>query len=137
MKMKDVKQVLKKHDIQPTNQRGIILNYLMNNYDHPSCDKIYDELSAIYPIMNRATIYNSLNLFVEKGILSPIYLNDKCRYEIKKPGHGHFICQECQKITDFSVNLNNSYSLDGYEVLDTDITFRGICPLCLEKKKEE
>ncbi len=137
MKMDDVKTILLKHDIQPTNQRVIILNYLLNNYDHPSCDKIYEELSEVYPIMNRATIYNSLNLFVDKKILNPVYLNDKCRYEINKTGHGHFVCKDCQKIIDFNVNLNNSYSLDGYEVLETDVTFKGICPECLEKKKEE
>lgn len=137
MQYKDIKEELINYGVQPTTQRLVIYEYLTKSLNHPSCDEIYDELSKVCPTTNLATIYNTLNLFVEKGIVSPIYLNDKCRYEIIKEDHGHFECTECNSLIDFPINYNQIPALEGYIINEKRISFRGICPNCIGQKKEE
>lgn len=49
--------------------------------------------------------------------------------------HSHFVCIKCYKVIDvFSNYLENIDSIDNNKVLDCEITFKGICSDCKERK---
>lgn len=56
---------LKRAHIRITPQRYGILEYLIENDNHPTADEIYQALSGRFPNMSVATVYNNLRLFTK------------------------------------------------------------------------
>lgn len=69
-------QQLKDHKIRVTPQRQIILNYLITHHNHPSVETIYQELATQLPNLSLATVYNTLKLFVDLGIVIELQNGD-------------------------------------------------------------
>jgi Fur family transcriptional regulator, iron response regulator len=70
----DVIHVLEEHGIQPTAQRVAVADYVLRTKEHPSADKVWAVVGENFPAISRATVYNTLNLFVEKGLLRELHL---------------------------------------------------------------
>ena len=64
----DIGNYLKNHDIKPSYQRMKIFQYLLDNHVHPTVDTIYKALCPEIPTLSKTTVYNTLNLFVEKKV---------------------------------------------------------------------
>ncbi|MDU2582136.1 MAG: Fur family transcriptional regulator [Anaerococcus hydrogenalis] len=129
------KHILKKHGIRVSHQRMMILDYLVNNRNHPTADDIYKDLKYKDPVLSQATIYNTLNLFVKNNIISELDFNQtRKRYDFYQRNHAHFICEKCGDILDLNVNIENLKldELENYEINNIDLTIRGICPNCKE-----
>jgi Fe2+ or Zn2+ uptake regulation protein len=76
MTLEEKKAGLKDKGILLTIQRSAILEFLQGNTHHPTADDIYQSLRGIYPALSRATVYNTLNLFVDKRLLKPQILRE-------------------------------------------------------------
>ncbi len=128
--------ILKEHQISVSNQRVKILEYLIGNQDHPTADKIYNSLKKQVPVISKATVYNTLNLLVDKGILSKMTADKfETRYDIVVEPHGHFVCSKCNRIFNFPYRYSNDYEdLEGFKIDTAEIVLKGICKEC---KKEE
>ena len=65
---------LKKHQIKPSVHRIMVYEYLMTQQNHPTVEQIFLHLRQDFPTISKATIYNTLNLFVEVGLvrISPL-----------------------------------------------------------------
>lgn len=130
---KKEKEILKEHGIRVSHQRLMVLDYLINNMDHPTADDIYKSLKSKDPILSQATVYNTLNLFVDNHIVSELDFNEsRKRYDFYNKQHSHFICEDCGDILDLDVDIEN-LKLEGLEdckVNSVDITVRGKCPNC-------
>ena len=127
------KQILKEHGIRVSHQRLMILDFLVNNRNHPTADDIYKSLKSKDPILSQATVYNTLNLFVANNIASELEFNQsRKRYDFYQKHHFHFICENCGEILDLDINIDNLKleDLEEYEINKIDLTFRGICPNC-------
>ena len=55
-----------------TPQRLAILEYLENNRSHPSAEDIYNALKPRFPSMSFATVYNTMEVLVKKGLVKEI-----------------------------------------------------------------
>lgn len=62
----DVIKILNDYGIQPSAQRVAVAEYVLATDEHPSADQVFAKVSSNFPMISRATIYNTLNLFVEK-----------------------------------------------------------------------
>ena len=60
---------LQKNGITPSHQRVMILKYLVENQCHPSVDQIFNALRDSIPTLSKATVYNTLNLFIEARLV--------------------------------------------------------------------
>lgn len=132
----DLIQVLSSHGVRPTQQRIAVYQYLMTHPIHPSADTIYRALVEKYPVFSRTTIYNSLNILVQAGLVRPINIrSDEQRFDATTADHGHFLCIKCGEIYDFDVDSRvlNSLCPSGYANSRGDVFFTGICPGCTEK----
>jgi Fe2+ or Zn2+ uptake regulation protein len=127
---------LKSHGIRPSYQRIKIFKYLITHKNHPTVDMIYRSLAPEIPTLSKTTVYNTLNLFVEKNIAIVILVEEnETRYDADTSVHGHFKCEECGGITDIDLGVENISvpQLDGFQINEHHLYFKGICKSCLEK----
>jgi len=130
--------MLSVHKVRPSQQRLMILEYLLIHHNHPSVDMIYNELLIKVPTLSRATVYNTLNLFLKAGLVKVLdIVENEARYDIFTDFHGHFKCSTCGDIFNFRVSDEAlvSEELKGFVVDDKNVYFKGICPKCLKKSK--
>lgn len=130
-------QVLSQHGISATYQRLAVLRELMDRRDHPRAEDIWYSLRQAEPPISKATVYNVLKLLVDKKVLKPLFIDaDSVRYDIELDGHGHFHCDSCGAIFNFEAELAapRESGLNGFQVTQRDLYYRGICPNCRENK---
>jgi Fur family peroxide stress response transcriptional regulator len=135
--LQEIVNELKKRNIRPSYQRLKILEYLMKERYHPTAEGIYFDLHKKIPTLSKSTIYNTLNLFIEKKLLKEVSIeNNETRYDIILTNHGHFKCDKCGEIIDFKVNIDDfvAEDLKDYKIREKDVNFKGICPKCLKVK---
>ncbi|ATW28610.1 transcriptional repressor [Candidatus Formimonas warabiya] len=119
--------------IRPSHQRIKILDYLMNQRCHPTVDQIFHDLHQEIPTLSKSTVYNTLNAFLEAQLIRVITIEDhETRYDIAMKNHGHFKCDSCGSIYDFTINIDDfaTGELNGFQITDKNIYFKGICPRC-------
>lgn len=135
--MKNISEYLKKNGIRPSNPRIKIYQYLITKKNHPSVDLIYQALKEEMPCLSRTTVYNTLNIFLEGGVVKQVIVEDnEARYDADISVHGHFRCSECGQIYDFRVEdikIDNE-ELKNFFIEEKHIYFRGKCASCKNKK---
>lgn len=134
--IKDVGSFLKEHGIKPSYQRMQIYKFLLENKIHPTVDTIYKALCDEIPTLSKTTIYNTLNTFVEKGIVSVIVIEEnETRYEANMTLHGHFKCNDCGNIYDIFLDTSSLdlTQLANFDIKEKHIYFKGTCEHCLKK----
>lgn len=120
-------------EIRPTHQRIEIMKYLNHHKVHPTADMIFLELKDSIPTFSKTTVYNTLKLFQEKGVLSALATDeDQVRYEANLTPHGHFKCIHCGEIFDIDIPdaFPQQKSLEGHRILEYQIMIKGICAHC-------
>ncbi len=132
----DIATYLKDNGIQPSVQRIKIFEYLVKYKSHPTVDEIYSNLFRKIPTLSKTTVYNTLNLFIKKGIIISLTIEDnELRYDIKGEPHAHFKCIKCGKLIDVEPNCNlfKKKNVCGNRIIEYHIYFKGICKECLKK----
>jgi len=134
MDITQIRRHLETHDVKPSHHRIKVYQYLVENRNHPNVDMIYRELSDEIPTLSRTTVYNTLNLFVERDLVSLITIaENEMRYDADTSMHGHFRCRHCGTIYD--LRLKDSAlefeNLDNFRVDESHLYFKGLCANCL------
>jgi len=121
--------VLQAHGIQPSAQRVAIARYVLATDEHPSADQVWERVRRDLPVVSRATVYNTLNLFVEKGLLRELVLAEgRVVFDPKVERHHHFIDERTGRIHDVPWNaltVHDVESLAGFEVHEYQVVLRG------------
>jgi Fur family iron response transcriptional regulator len=135
----DVATILQKYSIQPSAQRVAVAEYVLNTKEHPSADRVLSRVSKSFSHISLATVYNTLNLFVEKGLLRELYLSEgKVVFDSNLDRHHHFIDESTGAIYDIAwdeVQVSNVTRLKGYEVSDYQVVLHGKLSKMSHKKK--
>ncbi len=135
--LEQVKEYLVQHQIRPSFYRLKIFFYLINEKTHPTAEEILKYLYKEIPAISRATIYNTLRLFLEKGVVQLVSVEkEEARYDATLFWHGHFKCLRCGKIFDFPVEALKFGGLDGFVIREKQLELKGVCPSCVTEKKE-
>src|SRR5882757_1554377 len=89
---RSVVEVLEQVGIQPSAQRVAVADYVLATEEHPSAEQVWARVKERFPMLSRATVYNTLNLFVEKGLLRELVLAEgSVVFDPKLDAHHHFI----------------------------------------------
>jgi Fur family transcriptional regulator, iron response regulator len=125
----DVVQILRDHGIQPSAQRVAVAEYVLYTADHPSADQVWERVKKKIPVLSRATVYNTLHLFVDRGLLREYVLAEGyVVYDPKVEAHHHFIDEKTGAIHDVpweALEVSNIESLSGFDVRDYQVVMRG------------
>ena len=133
VKYEDLLSELKNKNIRLSHQRLKVLEYLTQNYNHPTADQIYNGLHGEVPTLSKTTVYNTLNSLAEAGLVRVINIEDnETRYDVETHNHGHFKCDQCKKVYDFEIDIDSAetHGLDNFIINEKSVYFKGICPQC-------
>ena len=92
---------LRAHDITPTHQRIEIARVLLDRGEHLSADQILALVNAQYAETSKATVYNTLKLFVEKKLIRELTVDPaRVVYDPNTLPHHHFYDAATGRLTD-------------------------------------
>ena len=94
---------LEEHKKRKTPERFVILEKIFSSQAHVGAEALYNLLLADGYRVNRATVYNTLDLLVEAGLVRRVTLGDgMTRYERVSGSinHHHLICTRCGKVKE-------------------------------------
>ena len=101
MKIQEVHEHLKRHGIRPLPHKVAIMKYLLENYNHPTIENIYNDLLPTMPTLSKTTVYNTLKSFCDNKAVNSLLIDEKnLRYEAHLHLHAHFRCKKCGAIYD-------------------------------------
>jgi len=120
---------LRTANVQPSAQRVAVAKYVLMTKDHPTADQVWAKVRKSFPMISRATVYNTLNLFVKKRLLRQFVLNDgRMVFDANVGRHHHFIDEETRRIYDLpweALTVSKLDSLKGFEVREWHVVVRG------------
>ncbi len=90
-----------------TPQRSMVLSAIEGSPDHISTEEIYEQVKAKYPNVNISTVYRTLELLRELGMVTQTDLGEgRVRYHPAERGHHHhLICSRCGRIFELDESL--------------------------------
>lgn len=120
----ELKQELTKNGLKATHQRILLLEAFMLNEDHPTAEKLYNQVKSKSPALSLGTVYKTLDAFTEVGLIKKIQTaEDTIRYDFKTHSHHHLYCQKTHRIIDYEDEelkelLNDYFQKKGIENFD-------------------
>ena len=119
--------------VKLTDQRKIIAKVMSSSSDHPNVDELYNRVSKIDSKISIATVYRTVKLFEESGILAKHdFKGGKARYEELNEGHhDHLIDIKSGEIIEFVDNEIEELQRKvaekyGYELVDHKLELYGV-----------
>ena len=130
-----------------TNPREVIIGILQNTDKHLSAEDIYVKALKVYPAIGLTTVYRTLDLFSQIGLVQKFDFGDgKARYELTgkvktKAHHHHLICTGCKTVIDFTdfkreeLELMNKIEKSlsekhKFKIMHHTVHFHGLCERC-------
>ncbi len=104
---RDIASELSQQGYRLTPQRIMILSAIENSDSHISAEEIYSQIVAKYPNVNISTVYRTLELLKQLGLVTDTDLGEgRVRYHPAEKGHHHhLVCRECGAIIDLDESL--------------------------------
>ena len=137
---RDDATVLREHGINPSAQRVAVAQYVLHTSDHPSADTVWTRVKKRFPHISRATVYNTLNLLVEEGLLKQLALAEGCLvFDPNVDNHHHFVDEDSGEICDIpweALKVSNVAKLKGFDVTDYQVVMRGRRTRGSKKKRD-
>ena len=98
-----IEERCKQKGVKLTDQRKLIAQTMSNSHDHPNVDELYKRVSKIDSKISIATVYRTVKLFEEAGILTKHdFRGEKARYEeLPDSHHDHLIDVQSGEIVEF------------------------------------
>ncbi len=121
--------ILREKGIRPSAQRVAVSRYVLTTCDHPTADEVWNRVRKKFPMVSRATVYNTLNLLVAKGLLRQFVLSGgRVVFDSNVNEHHHFIEVDTGKIHDVpwdSLRVENLERLSEFEITEYQVVLRG------------
>jgi Fe2+ or Zn2+ uptake regulation protein len=129
MSVREIISLLRRHGIQVTPQRIAVAESVLSATTHPTAEAVWGSVKLTHPTISRATIYNTLNLFVEKRLLKTHQLAEGITvFDPNVEVHHHFIDEETGEVHDIpwdAIKVIGPRSLPGFEVIEYQVVMRG------------
>jgi len=129
MERSQIVKLLQQHDITPTRQRIEIAGYLFQRPQHLSAENILEGVNAEGNRVSRATVYNTMGLFTDKGLVREVIVDPtRVFYDSNTSEHHHFYNIDSGELIDIdsgSMAVDSLASLpEGTVVEDVDVIIR-------------
>jgi Fur family peroxide stress response transcriptional regulator len=134
-------ETLRKKGYKATTQRIAICRFALRSRDHPSAKRIYDEVKKVHPTVSLATVYKTLQILSEQGLIQELDLPEsQARFDSYVEPHINLVCLQCGNIQDFDdsaaremverVAAKAEFTRTGQR-----IDIYGICKTCRDRTK--
>lgn len=132
--------------LRMTDQRAAVLRVLAESEAHLDAEGIWLRAKDYDPSINLATVYRTLALLKEMGLIDPRTLAPDRRRQFfepaNKPDHYHFTCLGCGRVEEFQSDLLDRGRTQiaiqhGWRITSARISFEGYCERCNATSSEE
>lgn len=101
MNAEQIGLVLENHAIRPTSQRIDIARMLLAKPQHLSAEQVFAQVNTNGELVSKATVYNTLNLFVDKGLIKQVVVDSRyVFYDSNTESHHHFYNEDTGLLQD-------------------------------------
>lgn len=131
----ELAQALRAAGLQVTAQRLAVYKAVKEN-PHSMADNICLFVRSEIGVISRQTVYDSLNVMVEHGIVRKIQpAGSAARYEHRVDNHHHLACRQCGSLIDIDCAIGEAPCITpehnhGYQIDEAEVTYWGLCPAC-------
>ncbi len=136
-------EALRDQGYRLTPQRLIVLSIVSEGDGHMGVDEIFQRAKEAYPYMDVATVYRTLHLFRNLGVVTEVAIGDRLHYELTDPhgGHHHMVCRVCNGAFNLSPHyleeFRNTLSKEfGFEPDLEHFAISGVCAGCQEQSAD-
>lgn len=135
-------EVLHRKGLRATPQRQLIYRIITATPQHVSAQQIQHELEAIIPGISLPTVYSTLDLFAQLGVIHKMATTDgEMLYDTGwSHPHAHMKCDVCGRIFDLDIAPVSqediqSAAKQGFSVNSGDLILHGMCKECAQQGK--
>lgn len=130
-------QDLRQHKVRMTEQRLLILKYMMTHQNHPTAEMVYNDLKdEVTSNVSIATVYNNLKFLAKITPINELTYDDRSiHFDYYHQEHFHAICRICGQVYD--INYHDYESLkqrlikdSEFEIEKIELNIQGICKKC-------
>lgn len=131
---------LRERGLRLTPQRLMILELLGQTTGHVAPEDIYQQVHQRFPMINRSTVYRTLDVLEELGLVRHGHVSDgAARYHLAQESHHlHLICHRCGHTIDVTdLDLAQPFARElqerfGFQADLTHFPVSGVCKACVE-----
>lgn len=142
MNGREIAATLKRRGYKLTHQRRAIINVLSNSGRRLTPSDIFATLKEGHPEIGLVTVYRTLELLQENGLLCEVHIGDSCRSYLNNKAdvhHHHLVCSSCGRVVDFTGceldKLQQRLAAEtGFKIENHLLEFMGRCSQCLAGK---
>ena len=123
-----------------TTPRQAIIKMVAPRQDHFSAQEVWEEVRSRYSGIGRATVFRTLDLLTELGVLNRIHTGDGChRYTVcETKHHHHLMCVDCGSVIPLEAGgienqIRKMASEAGFDLLTHHLELVGRCAACRER----
>jgi Fur family iron response transcriptional regulator len=129
---REIAERLRSLDIVPSAQRVAVAEFVLSTCTHPGADEVHRAIGARLPSISLATVYNTLHLFAQKGLLRELAIaEDKVVFDCMVEPHHHIIDVDTGAIHDLpwdALRVSRAESAAaglGFDVSEYQVVLRG------------
>jgi Fe2+ or Zn2+ uptake regulation protein len=133
---------LRADGMRVTRQRQMILEVLEESQGHLDAGAIYEKVRAVDPSIGLATVYRTLALLKEMGLVQEHRLGEEHGHfeTLKDEPHYHFTCNECGQVIEFEAPVvmeivQDLAAREGLRVDEVHLFVRGQCASCVDSRE--
>ena len=136
-------EVLRDKGHRLTPQRMLVLSIVADGNGHMGVDEVFRLAKEAYPYMDIATVYRTLHLFKDLGVVTEVAIGDRLHYELTDPSgrHHHMVCRVCNGAFNLSPNYLDEFRTTlmqefGFEPDLEHFAVSGTCSNCRSAQDE-
>jgi len=141
MQIADIKKRLHEAGHKATPQRITIIKAVLESTEHMTPSAIYAKAHRVDPKVGEVTVYRTLNILSELGLVCMLHTAENTHSYISRPPghHDHLICSGCGRVVNFTdcnlPGLEKRLSAEtGFTIKEHRLDFYGNCRECRENK---
>ena len=134
----DMTQALRQAGYRLTRPRQAVLQVLQGNQEGLNPEEVYQQGKAICPTLGLVTVYRTLNLLAEMGLVRRVHSEQRCHsYASAGLDRHYLVCQDCHRVIEFPCEgletmIEGLRQRTGYTITEHLLEFSGLCPDCQE-----
>jgi Fe2+ or Zn2+ uptake regulation protein len=126
---------------RPTAQRALVHEIVTTSEEHLTAAEVFERVRARDPKVGYGTVYRSLHLLVEHGLIQELTFADQSsRYDGRTDRHDHVHCNTCGVIMDVEVPMalmatHVAEERSGFSISSHHTVFSGVCSSCQKPRR--
>jgi Fur family peroxide stress response transcriptional regulator len=134
-------EMLRKKGYKATPQRIAICRFVLHSREHPNAQRIYDEVKKVHPTVSLATVYKTLQILTEQGLIQELdFPETQAKFDSYTEPHINLVCLQCGQIQDFNDDaaremIERVATKGEFKPTGQRIDIYGSCKTCSRKNK--